>query len=393
LLLRARRWALAVLAGEGPPQDVPSMATDDWDLFLALERCGALLLSRLGTGLAPPVTDSLRKAAATESQSSLQALAEGRVLSAIASRLDFPVVVLKGGARAISGASPPLPLVDLDLLVEKRHVAPLTSELRKAGFGEPARDANHHRGIVPAEGRLAVEVHWTTNDDGRPVEPEIWQRVRPIEDWRIDDWRNRPAVQSSNPPILQSSNRLMQLSAPDNLEHLLRHAIVVHRDRSVSLRDIALIGYSALECDESELAIVRKAIGPDRYSSKLGALLELSLDVAQRVSPRDPFAHEAAAFYASVVMKSNITSPAARAFMMEIALGRSTKRETVAKALRFRGSGHESVERLAKRFPRAGAALAGAAHAAYYGAVATVSLPRVRRIASRALRELDRQTH
>jgi hypothetical protein len=370
------------------------MDADDWDLFLALERCGALLLSRLGTGLAQPATERLRKAAATESQSSLQALAEGRVLSGIASRLDFPIVVLKGGVRAVSGASPTLPLVDLDLLVEQSHVATLTSELRKAGFGEPTRDASHHRGIVPAEGRLAVEVHWTTNDDGRPLDPEVWRRLRPIgSDWRIDDSRNRPIVQASNPPIVQSSNRLMQLSARDNLEHLLRHAIIVHRDRSASLRDIALIGYSALECDESQLAAVRAAINVDHHSAKLRALLELSLDVARRVSPRDSFANEAAAFYASVIMKSTITSSAARAFMMEIALDRSTMREAVRNALRFRGSGHESVERLAKRFPRAGAALAGTAHAAYYTSVAAVNLPRVRRIASRALRELDRQTH
>jgi hypothetical protein len=48
---------------------------------------------------------------------------------------------------------------------------------------------------MPAEGRLAVEVHWTTNDDGRPVDPDVWQRQR---------------------PILQSTKRLLQLAAPDN---------------------------------------------------------------------------------------------------------------------------------------------------------------------------------
>jgi hypothetical protein len=348
------------------------MSAADWEMFLTLERCGALLLSRLGKSLPSPAGDRLRKAAATESQSSLQAQAEGRVLSGIASRLDFPIVVLKGGVRAISGTSPPLPLVDLDLLVDKRHVATLTDELRKAGFGEPARDASHHRGIVPAEGRLAVEVHWTTNDDGRPVDPEVWRGLR---------------------PILQSSSPLMQLSAQDNLEHLLRHAIIVHRDRSVSLRDIALIGYSALDCNDSELAVVRTAIKAGSHSAKLSALLDLSLAIAQRsVPPGDPFAREAAAFYASAVMESKIASPAARAFMMEIALGRSTASEAIARALKYRGSGHASVERLATTFPRAGAALAGAAHAAYYGVVAAVSLPRVRLIASRALRALDRQT-
>lgn len=348
------------------------MSAGEWDLFLALERCGALLLSQLTSSLPSPAADRFRMAAATESQSSLQARAEGRVLSDIASRSDFPIVVLKGGVRAISGASPPLPLVDLDLLVDKRHVATLTSELRKSGFGEPARDASHHRGIVPAEGRLAVEVHWTTNDDGRPMNPEVWRRLR---------------------PILQSSNRLMQLSARDNLEHLLRHAIIVHRDRSVALRDIALIGYSVLDCSESDLGAVRAAIGSDRHAPKLASLLDLSVAVATgSAAVNDPFAHEAAAFYASAVMESKITSPAARAFMMEIALERSTKREAVARALKFRGSGHESVERLAAKFPGAGAALAGVAHAVYYAAVAAVSLPRVRLIASKALRELDRQT-
>ena len=348
------------------------MSAGDWDLFIAMERCGALLLSQPGSGLPSPAAERLGKAAATESQSSLQARAEGRILSDIASRLDFPIVVLKGGARAISGAAPPLPLVDLDLLVEKQHVAALATELTKAGFGEPARDATHHRGITPAEGRLAVEVHWTTNDDGRPVDPGVWRRLR---------------------PILQSSNPLLQLSARDNLEHLLRHAIIIHRDRSVSLRDIALIGQSALDCDESELAAVRRSIDADRYSAKLRALLDFSLAIAQGPAPlSDPFAHEAALFYSSAVLRSRVASPAARAFMMEIALGRSTKREAVARALKFRGSGHESVERFAARFPRAGAALAGAAHAVYYGAVAAVTLPRVRLAASRALRALDRQT-
>jgi hypothetical protein len=376
-MLLARRWALAVLA-DAQPDNTPDLPPEVWRKFLALERCAAVLLSRArnAASLSRDALDTLRAAAAIESQSALRACAEGHDLSEIASRLDFPMIVLKGGARAVAGLPPTLPLADIDVLVERSQVASVTSLLRAAGFGEPAPATRHHQGISPAADRLAIEVHWTTNDDGTDIEPGVWKRIRPI-----------PGVRA-----------LMQLGAWDNLEHILRHAVTVHGDRSIALRDVILAGISARECEPEQVHHVRRQISRGRHATLLEAMLDLSIELAQpsgRIPP-DVFERETAAFYAATVAQGEgtkqLASRSALAFLTEISIGRISLREAPSRAFIFRGTGNRTLARLAADYPRIVKPLIGAAHAGYYGLAAVVLLPRIRRIASAALREIGPQT-
>ncbi len=364
-LLEARRYALAALRGK--PERSPPVSASSWELFLSLERCAGILLESLSSNVPSDAAAPLREAAARDAQSSLQARLEGRQLSEIASRLDFPVVVLKGGAVAVAGKGASLPLVDLDVLVQRQHVGDLSNLLRDAGFGLPSRATAHHVGFVPPPDRLAIEVHWTTHDDGSPVDSGIWNRIRPID----------------------GVAHLKRLAPPDNLEHLLRHAIIVHHERSVSLRDVYLAGLSAAECTAEELVEVEKKLSRDVHSQPLFDLLTFARALTSRWpnAQVDPFAQECATFYSAMVLaaRGRIASPAATSFVMTIALGRATRAQATRSALTFRGTGHESLGRLASTAPALIEPILGLGHAAYYLGVSAVMLPRIRRTAAKAL--------
>ena len=377
-LLLARRWALAVLSGS-QPSVAPDLPRSVWQRFLVLERCAAVLLDRVSDpGAIPAETlEVLRAAAAGESQSSLRARAEGHELSEIASRLDFPIVVLKGGVRAIAGLPPTLPLTDIDILVEQSQVATVTSLLRDAGFGEPVIATRHHQGLNPASDRLAIEVHWTTNDDGTAIDREVWNRSRPIPGTRA----------------------LHQLGAADNLEHVLRHAVSSHRDRSVALRDMILAGACAVECSAADLSSVRSSISMGRHAVILQSMLDMSIELAapRGSYPADPFERETATFYAATVAELDsarqLASPSAVAFVTEIALGRTSYREAPSRAYTFRGSGNETLARFAKRHPHLVKPVICAAHAGYYAVASALLLPRIRQIVTQAFKRIGPQTH
>ena len=114
----------------------------------------------------------IRTSAAEEAQSALRARVDGRAIASIAQHAGFPVVVLKGGVRAITGATPAVPVADIDLLVHRENVLQLVEMIRAAGLGVPTRALEHHQGLLPALDGLAVEVHWTTHDDGQPLDPD-----------------------------------------------------------------------------------------------------------------------------------------------------------------------------------------------------------------------------
>jgi hypothetical protein len=305
--------------------------------------------------------------AATEAQSILKARAEGRELARIAATIGFPVVVLKGGVNAISGKRPALPLVDIDLLVHHENVKPLVDALANAGFGTPSRELDHHQGLSPSAERLAVEVHWTTHDDGKPLDPGVWNHLRPID---------------GSPP-------LMKPGAADNLMHLLEHAILIHRERSVSVRDIVLIGAAASECTDKELTTIRAGI-----DSSMKSLLDFAGAIARRQLTADPFIEECATYYSAMVLAPQIpkalSSNGALAFALELELARTSRRDTIRKSLRWRGTGQKQLAAIADRIPLIGDLLFAPAHLAYFTAAAAYMLPSIRATRDRALSELDR---
>ena len=377
-LLRLRRWAIAALSDQSTdPRAVAGITEERWRLFLSLERCACALLERLIYAevledLSPAARTTLGNAAATETQSVLQARADGRQIATIASQLGFPVVVLKGGVHAIANAAPPLPLVDIDLLVEEENVPAIVDALTGAGFGIPARKQLHHQGLTASTGRLAVEVHWTTHDDGAQLNPAAWTRLGSIQ---------------TAPP-------LRQLGAVDNLLHLIEHAIVVHRDRSVSIRDTILIGIAAKECTERELLTVRSALADAEQNDAMMSLLDFAMTLAERRATEDPFTESCATFYSAIVLSPHLpkafSSSGAMAFALELELGRSSRTTAVRNSLRWRGTGNKTLASIADRLPFIGHAVLAPAHLAYYAAFAAFTLPSIRATRNRALSALDR---
>jgi hypothetical protein len=278
--------------------------------------------------------------------------------------------VLKGGVNAVAGRAPTLPLADLDLLVTRGNVSKLVDELVTAGFGSPARELLHHQGLTPSSGRLAVEVHWTTHDDGRPLESEVWKRLKPV---------------SEVPP-------LKQLAPEDHLFHLIEHAIVVHRERSIALRDVVLIGSVARACEQSELHNVRMRIADFDQSPAMLSLLNLATSVASGRKTIDPFTESCATFYSGVVLAPHFprafASSGALAFVLEVELGRIAKRLLIRNALRWRGTGHKQLNAIANRFPLVGRGLFAPSHLAYYATFAVYALPAIRSTRRKALSEI-----
>ena len=315
--------------------------------------------------------DMLRSIAAEEAQSALRSRVEGRKIASIAEHAGFPVVVLKGGVRAISGAAPSLPVADIDLLVHRENVTELVEMIRAAGLGEPARPLEHHQGLLPPEEGLAVEVHWTTHDDGKPLDPTIWNRIRPIK-----------AV----PP-------LMQLGARDNVVHLLEHAVIAHRERSISLRDTILIGMSASECTAPELDQVRHAISHDPQMTEL---LAFAAAMESREAVDDPYTLSCASFYSALALIAKRPmlqrSSGAMSFVTEIELARIPRSRSIRDLLRWRGTGMKPLASAADRIKGFGPLILAPAHLAYYSIVAALTLPAIRRTKRKALSSLTRQT-
>lgn len=383
-LLRLRRWSVSILS-RVPPTDKTTLEASavqpsEWSLFLRLERCAGALLGALQSGdslarLSPAIQETLRKAAALETQSVLRARVDARDIATIASRVGYPIVVLKGGVHAIENVNPPLPLSDIDVLVERENVASLVGELERAGFGKPSMPLGHHQAIAPAPDRIAVEVHWTTRKEGAPLDPGIWQRIRPL---------------AVAPP-------LRKLGAADHLTHIIEHATIGHRERSVSLRDVILIGSVAAQCTDDEIDIVYRTIGTQNQHAAMNALLDFSIALNESTSAvTDPFVESCATFYASAALENRLpaamSSRSALAFVTALELGRTSRLRAIRNAVRWRGTRVESLARLAERYPRAAPALIAPLHLGYYALVTLVTLPRIRATQRKALSELNPRT-
>jgi hypothetical protein len=61
-------------------------------------------------------------------------------VDAVARETGAPIVVLKGGVRAINGEEPVLPVVDLDILIRREDLARVSSAFESHGMG--ARNGN-----------------------------------------------------------------------------------------------------------------------------------------------------------------------------------------------------------------------------------------------------------
>jgi hypothetical protein len=236
---------------------VEALPLESWREFLELERCAGPLLTALAKQdrlrtLADPVERLLRESARRDAERSLRAERDGRWLGHLAHSAGIPVVILKGGAAALSGQTPALNLEDLDVLIRPEHAEPFVKMLRDAGYSEARRTRDvaeyYHR-----SDRLPLDLHWGVDLHGRPTEP-AWTRAVPV---------------AGVPGLLQFTPR-------DQLEHVVVHTVVHHAERLPRLRDLILIGASAAACDEVELRSAEDALSRHRHGAALDAWLQFA---------------------------------------------------------------------------------------------------------------------
>jgi hypothetical protein len=315
--------------------------------------------------------DELHKVAATETQSALRARVDGRELAIIAQRLSFPVIILKGGVNAITGSGPAVPLGDLDILVPREHIDGMVETLVSAGFGSPTKELDHHHALTAAGERLVVEVHWTTHDDGSAIGNEVWNRTVPIE----------------------NATPLRKLGAVDHIVHILEHAIDTHRERSVHLRELILVGDAASRCSSAELDTIRRRIA---HNEAMATMFEFALALNRGDTVDDPTFYNSAGFYSVVVLSDELprilATQGALAFVTAWDLGRISKANTIRRSLKWRGTGSKKLSGVTDRFPQIGKMIVAPVRLAWYSVVAAVTIPQIRRTRRKALRSLELQT-
>jgi hypothetical protein len=375
--LAARSWVLHGIADT--PVNPGGISANTVAELLDYERCAAWLLASLSSSASiakvpPDLAEAIRTSAARETQSAMRARVEGRELSSVARRLGIPIVILKGGVRAISGESPSLPVVDIDILVRAEDVASVVGELERSGFGTALPSLAHHQGLAPADGRLSIEVHWTTNRDGTPLDPSFRDRIVPIA----------------------QTPGLFALGNADQLLHVVRHSLLNHRQRPVTIRDALLAGLAAKRCSSDEMASVQLQLNGDANEREATEMISFGQRLVDGSGDaRDPFIEPCATFYSAVAIARRlpraVTSSAALAFATEIALGRVSIMYAVKNSLKWRGTDVDTLNTLSEKYPRLTRPLIGLAHLGYYGLSAAITLPMIYRTRANALRELDRR--
>jgi hypothetical protein len=344
-LLRLRRWAVSVLSHAPLRLAPPQTDETTFDLFLRIERCAAALLEALGNN---DRTETLRKAAAAESQSYLRARVDAFALESIALSENAPIVVLKGGVHAIRGDAPTIPLSDIDILVPEHAMQRVVEIIESRGMGEADRATSRHRTIRSGADQLPVEVHWKLSHDGSSVDPSLWTRLQPLSD----------------------HSSLMRLGARDHVLHLLLHAILVHRNSSVTLRDTILIGLAAHDCSEDDIIAVRKDISRDDAHEHLESLLVFATAMINGAPTVDPFEESCATSYSAAALSPSLPRTVASRPAVTFAVERELARVPWMRSMKNANT------------------LLGPAHLAYHAAVAAVVRPMLRATARRALASL-----
>lgn len=379
-LIRLRRWTLKVIGERqdsssrvGAPS-CPEAPLETWAFFLMLERCASTVLVSLeaaGNMIPDDVRSLLVSVSRVEMTQVLQAELEIRELGQTVDDAGAKIILLKGGVPAVMRANPPLPLRDVDVLVPGELHELVETSLAAAGFTRAENDELHHACWYPPPGRLPVEVHWTTDSDGSPIDADVWRRVTPIDDVR----------------------GAARLDYADQVIHLLRHALDQHRDQHVSLRDVLLIGWFAnlLSADERQrlTAAVRRFSNSDRYRE----LLSFSESVHARRPSKDPFEEDAILhFTAAALLRNKIPVNGRLRPAWHNAAAVAAKRISLGRLMVFASrspvTGIPTFASLQRKAPAVGAIATRGARAAHYFASALVGIPLLLNIKHKVLDRL-----
>ncbi|HEU0298042.1 MAG TPA: nucleotidyltransferase family protein, partial [Longimicrobium sp.] len=231
--------------------------------------------------LPPEGARVLEEYATEEMKRFLSVAAQLRTAGAELARRGWTGVVLKGGTAAADGGEP-LDVVDLDLLLERRHAdefaAFLDGELgARVGGGDPGETLTGGWQLASRRvpGEVEVEVHYTVPHLGADLSP--WDGVRPT---RV------PGIH--------------RLADAMHLWHLLMHSVVHHLERRGQLRELVLLCAAMAACPPEALGEVRRRVDGHPARDALRAAWEMAEALGSGRAPADGFRAMAATRVAMV---------------------------------------------------------------------------------------------
>jgi hypothetical protein len=247
-----------------------------WRLFLMTERCADPLLGRLretaGLERLPAdvrsVVEEIRNA---EVQRALAARGQLIEIARVATDLDAPTIVLKGGVAALTGGRY-VDVSDVDILPPHGRAEEVAARLDSLGYDALLDGPVHHLPRRRARGALPVEVHHAMT---------AVQAQQPV------GFRERAVPLAAAPGLLK-------LAPADHLWSLLLHVGIQHFERRCDIRDHLLIRDAVAECTAADLDTVRSRIRSHPDADLLSTVL------AAADAPATPFNRLAATRYAAV---------------------------------------------------------------------------------------------
>jgi Uncharacterised nucleotidyltransferase len=220
----------AVLADEKPSANLVARAFAAphalWRRALALEACAVQFGHRLrhSTGVTVVPPRLRRELSAATAQAVRQALCVPRQiaeLATLASECGIRVMVLKGAARLLGGATPGgRSLSDIDVLAAPNEAQHLHAKLRdRLGYDAASKAPEHHLPTLSRTGALPVEVHVQLGPCTTGLDARIWRDA-----------------------LTMPGTDLVVPSSTGALMHALEHGALVHWAVRYRLRDLLDVG-------------------------------------------------------------------------------------------------------------------------------------------------------
>jgi len=262
-------WCAAVLVGGRREPITPPPPVDHswWVRLLEIEGCAAALGAVVrGAGRAALSDDEqalLTRQGDIALRNALTAVPQLQAIARVACRAQIPFLVLKGGARILSGETAGArQMSDLDLLVAAGDAARLHALLmRQLEYTAPGGGSIRHLPALVHDRLLPVEIHVQLRSEATTLDRSIWDAPRPV-------------------PI--GTETLYIPSASHMAIHTLEHAVIVHAALRYRLRDIVDVAsvWAATPSPDDILAHVRR--------SRCRGALETLLSAAHDLEPAIP---------------------------------------------------------------------------------------------------------
>lgn len=293
--LELRRWTLGLLADPraagAARSEVGRCSVAAWRLFFETEACALAIHERLPkpeVGRLPPsIQRLLRAAVAHELKRALAARAQLNVVAELARQTDTRVAVLKGGVLLLKGRN--LHLLDIDLLVRPADGQALVARLEAHGYRSAGWSSPRHLAARVIPGGLRIEIHTTTDRDGRPLDESVWRDLVPLEE----------------------TPGLWRLSPADHLWQVLTHLVVDHPYRAGRIRDLLVLVDAFEACRSADRKTVGSRFHSHARAAELSALFDAAREMSDGTLSPDRFVETALARYAVLNLSRPLRLPAA----------------------------------------------------------------------------------